>query len=105
MGPLTDVQGNPLKADQIRGNLAKPDSGYRPVSAEEAQQLADQGKLVIVAGPDHVSTVRPDNLPGQNVPGKGPVIANVGTNNGVMRLNYVFTKSALPEVRFYTPKQ
>jgi RHS repeat-associated protein len=105
MGPLTDAQGNPLRADQIRANLANPHSGYRPVSAAEAQQLANQGKLVIVAGPGHVSTVRPDNVPGENVPGKGPVVANVGTNNGVMRLNYVFTKSALPEVRFYTPNQ
>jgi RHS repeat-associated protein len=105
MGPLTDAHGNPLKADQIRANLAKPDSGYKPVSAAEAEQLANQGKLVIVAGPGHVSTVRPDNIPGQNVPGKGPVIANVGRDNGVLRLNYVFTKSALPEVKFYTPNQ
>ena len=28
----------------------KPDSGYRKVSAKKAQQLANEGKLVIIAG-------------------------------------------------------
>jgi hypothetical protein len=103
MGPLTDAHGTPLLANQIGANLAKSGSGYHQVSADEAQKLANQGKLVVVAGPGHVATVRPDT--GQKVPGRGPIIANVGRNNGVMRLNYVFGKSALPDVKFYTPNQ
>jgi hypothetical protein len=104
MGALTDAHGNALKANQIGANLAGSNSGYHEVSATEAQSLANQGTLVIVAGPGHVSTVRPDNI-GENVPGSGPVIANVGRDNGVLRLNYVFTSSAMPEVKFYTPNQ
>ena len=91
MGPLTDAHGVPLKADQIGANLAKPGSGYKQVSADQAQQLADQGKLVIVAGPGHVATVRPDN--GQPVAGHGPIIANVGKTNGVKRLSGVSPES------------
>lgn len=105
MGPLTNSHGTPLHANEIVSNLAKPESGYKPVSAIEAQRLANQGTIVLVAGPDHVATVRPDTIPGQQVPGKGPVIANVGKVNGVLRLNYVFTKNALPAVKFYTPSE
>jgi RHS repeat-associated protein len=103
MAPLTDAHGNPLRADQITANLAKSGSGYHQVSADQAQLLANQGKLVVVAGPGHVATVRPDT--GQKVPGRGPLIANIGATNGVMRLNYVFRKSDLPHVEFYTPNQ
>ena len=101
MGPLTGARGVPLKADQIGANLAKPGSGYKQVSTDQAQQLANQGKLVIVAGPGHVATVRPDT--GQIQAGHGPIIANVGQDNGVMRLSRVFTRSAMPNVKFYTP--
>ena len=103
MRPLINTNGVPLKADQIGTNLAKPGSGYRQVSANQAQQLADQGKLVIVAGPGHVATVRTDT--GQVLMGHGPIIANVGKANGVKRLSYVFTQRAMPEVKFYTPSQ
>ena len=103
MGPLTDAQGHPLMANQISANLAKSGSGYRTVSADEAQQLATNGALVIVTGPGHVATVRPDI--GQIVAGRGPIIANVGKINGVMRLSRVFKKSAMPDVKFYTPNQ
>jgi hypothetical protein len=104
MGALTDAHGNDLRANQIGANLAGANSGYHQVSAAEAQQLANQGILVIVAGPGHVSTVRPDNI-GESAPGRGPAIANVGRDNGVLRLSLVFTKSAMPQVRFYTPNQ
>ena len=103
MGPLTDMRGNPEKADQIRANLAKPDSGYKQISADEAQKLANRGELVIVVGPGHVATIRPDT--GDKFPGHGPIVANVGASNGVMRLSRVFRKSAMPDVKFYTPKQ
>lgn len=59
--------------------------------------------MVIVAGPGHVATVAPDT--GQVLPGRGPIIANVGATNGAMRLSYVFKKDALPNVKFYTPNE
>ena len=101
MGPLTDVHGNALGPDQMGKNLAKPGSGYHEVSADAAQELANQGVFVMVVGPGHVASVRPDT--GEKITGSGPIIANVGANNGVLRLNYVFTTSALPSVKFYTP--
>jgi len=105
MTPFLDAGGKDLSSTQIGKNLAKPDSGYRPVTAEEAQRLADQGKLVVVTGPGHVATVRPDNVPGQTLPpGSGPVIANVGSTNGTLRLNYVFKSDDRKKVQYYTPK-
>jgi RHS repeat-associated protein len=105
MAPLTDAQGNALLANSMAANLAKPGSGYRSVTAAEAQSLANQGKFVIVAGPGHVSTVRPNNVPGQTTPAghRAPLIANVGSRNGVLGVNYVFQKSQLSQVRYFTP--
>ena len=103
MGPLSNAKGKPLLADQIRANLAKPGSGYHGVSAAEATQLAPQGVVVFVTGPGHIATVAADQS--QKLPGSGPIISNVGYKNGDMRLNYVFPKSDLPQVRFYTPNQ
>ena len=103
MGPLTNANGTPLGADQVRVNLAKPGSGYHMVSPANATQLAPHGVLVFVTGPGHVATVAADQ--NQKLPGRGPIISNVGYRNGDMRLDYVFPKSDMPEVRFYTPNQ
>jgi hypothetical protein len=65
--------------------------------------LAGKGIVVFVTGPGHIATVAADQ--NQNLPGRGPIIANVGYKNGDMRLDYVFPKSDMPEVRFYTPNQ
>jgi hypothetical protein len=104
VGPLLDQNGYPLQANIIAQNLANPSSGYVAITAADAQNLADQGKLVIVVGPNQVSTVRPDNIPNVVAPtGNGPVIANVGANNVSLRLSDVFQGSDLSRVRFYTP--
>lgn len=103
--PLTDSHGNPLEAEKIRANLAMPGSGYRPVSAPEAQLLANQGILVIVTGPGHVATVRPDNISGASSLGSGPVIANVARLNQVVRLSRVFKPSDRPEVKYFAPNR
>ncbi len=104
MGPLLDQNGYPLQANIIAQNIANPNSGYVAVTAADAQNLADQGKLVIVVGPNQVSTVRPDNIPNVVAPsGNGPVIANIGANNVSLRLSDVFQASDLSRVRFYTP--
>ena len=101
---LEDDGGYALLANVMRANMAKAGSGYTAVSADQAQALANKGELVIVAGPGHVATVRPDIDPSKTYPGRGPLIANVGANNGIMRLNYVFTKDMMPQVKFYVPK-
>ena len=103
MGPLTDAHGNPLLADQIRANLARSDSGYHLVSVTEAVQLAVHNVVVFVTGPGHIATVAANQ--NQNLPGRGPIIANVGYRNGDMRLDYIFPKNDMPEVRFYTPNK
>jgi hypothetical protein len=99
MRPLVDAGGNPLLAGDMAANLARPGSGYRPVSAGEAQTLADQGKLVIVTGQGYVATVRPDT--GDKLPGKGVIVAEIGRLNQIHRLEYAFSKATLPSVRFY----
>jgi len=104
MGPLLDQNGHPLPANIIAQNLASPNNGYVAITAADAQNLADQGKLVIVVGPNQVSTVRPDNIPNVAAPsGNGPVIANVGANNASVRLSDAFPTSDLSHVKFYTP--
>lgn len=103
MGPLTDRDGKALPADIMRANLARPDSGYTEVPAAEAQRLANHGLLVIVTGPGHVATVRPDTVGGESIPGTGPALANVARPNHLVRLSRAFKRSAFPEVRFYTP--
>jgi hypothetical protein len=104
MTPFTNSDGTSAKSTQINENLAKPGSGYKPVSEAQAVKLAREGKLVIVAAPGHVATVRPDNIPGQTrPPGSGPVIANVGRTNGILSLNYVFKPNERKKVQYYTP--
>jgi hypothetical protein len=103
LGPLVDKQGRPLLANQMASNLATPHSGYHVVSAEQAQQLANRGKIVIATGVGlgHVETASPDT--GQPFPGHGLVIGMIGYRNGFMRLNETFTHSDLSRVKFYTP--
>jgi len=103
LGPLSDANGNAVLANTMAKRMAATGSGYKEVSAEVAQELADQGEFVIVTGPGHVATVRPNNVAGENPTGRGPVIANVGRTNGVLRLNYVFRAGDRPEVRYFTP--
>jgi hypothetical protein len=84
----------PATANEMADNLASAAAagkGYRVVTREEAQKLANQGKLVIATQPapkhGHVATVRPDNLYNEPAPteGEGPVISNVGRTVGVKR--------------------
>jgi RHS repeat-associated protein len=109
-GDLADKKGNFINANTQAQDLAKS-SDYREVTPKEAQSLADQGKLVIVAwespnplASGHTATVRPENVPGDNPPkgSKGPLINNVGRSVGVMGANYAFRKGM--EVHYYTPK-
>jgi len=108
-GPLKDSHGKALLANQIGANLAEAGSGYRPVSAGEAQELANEGEFVlgsaILSGHGHIAPVRPDNIPGEIVPGAGPVFANVGRTNALLRLSGVFRARDTSKVKFYTPSQ
>jgi hypothetical protein len=107
-GPLTGVDANQM-GENLRNSAADANGGYRSVSATEAQQLADQGKLVIGAqynpnGSGHVATVRPSILPEKLPPGRGPVIVHIGNSVGIVRENYAFRNDAANPVNYYTPR-
>jgi hypothetical protein len=103
----------PAMANELADHLANS-SAYRVVTAQEAQALANQGKLVIGVQKDvhhgHVATVRPDNLYNEKAPniGEGPVISTVGRIVGIHRAhaddqhktNRAFLSG--PEI-YYTP--
>jgi hypothetical protein len=112
-GPLVDKKGDALSASEQAANLAMASSPYRQVSASDAQQLANEGKLVIVAysnpdpdGHGHVATVRPQGLEGDTLlnpeSSRGPLINNIGESTGVTGQNWVFTKNM--KVYYYTPR-
>src|SRR5262249_17082786 len=109
MGPLTDKKGNPVLANQQARNLATSNE-YKEVTPEEAQQIANDGGLVIAAyenpngGSGRLTTVRPEGVPGDSPPkgGKGPLLNDIGANTRVANQNYAFGKGKT--VRYYTPK-
>jgi hypothetical protein len=105
----------------------RPDSAYRQVGAREAQRLANSGKLVLAsyvnlspflpgithpkgatAPPGHVATLRPEGLARdegriyKRGSGSGPLIAQVGRDNEVMRQTWAIDKRNL--VLYYTPR-
>ena len=102
----------PAMANEIANNL-KSSKSYRIVTAQEAQALANQGRLVIGVQPNkghgHVATVRPDNLYNETAPtgGQGPVMNNIGHLVGIHRVqgtsrgNTAFLSGSQPI--YYTP--
>ncbi|HET6843357.1 MAG TPA: RHS repeat-associated core domain-containing protein [Candidatus Angelobacter sp.] len=108
LAPLTDKNGNPLKANQQAENLANS-KDYKEVTPQEAQKIADAGGLVVVAydnpgGHGHLTTVRPEGVQGDDPPkgGKGPLLNDIGSKDRVQNQNYAFRKGS--EIHFYTPK-
>jgi RHS repeat-associated protein len=103
---LTDKKGNPLRAKDIAKALADPKNGYVEVTSDKGQQLANKGTPVVYAGPGHVGLLRPEGVPYDKPQGnpKFPLANDIGANHGVLRMNRVFRKSALPEVKYYVPK-
>lgn len=100
-GALTNPKnGQPALANQIAANLGKSGSGYRQISPQEAQQLANQGKLVIAVQPHrghgHVATVRPGGS------GSDPLINNIGKHVDIRPASRAFYSS--PAVKYYTPQ-
>ena len=93
----------PAMANEMADKLAHS-KDYRVITAEEAQALANQGKLVVAVQPDgkhgHVATVRPDNLYSETAPtaGSGPVMNNIGRAVGIRRAG-----GAKPEERAFLP--
>jgi RHS repeat-associated protein len=98
---LEDSRGSALLANQMGENLAAGISSYMEVDSSRAQRYANAGMLVIVTGPGHVATVRPDIYPEGTYPGRGILLANVGRLNGVMRLSKVFRESDWVKIRYY----
>jgi uncharacterized protein affecting Mg2+/Co2+ transport len=101
---LVDASGHALRAASMVSNLSSS-SNYRAVSAQDATALANQGELVIVAGPGHVATLRPEPAAGDATTflGRGPLHADVGRTVGVYRLTQAWGKTKQPSVVFYTP--
>src|SRR5262249_13129169 len=75
----------PGMANSIIDRLARS-KGYRVLTADEAQSLANRGRLVVGVQPHHgnghVATVGPDNLYNGTAPtaGRGPGMNHIGNS-------------------------
>ena len=84
-------------------------SDYVEVSPAKAQELADEGKLVIGAwanpggGHGHVVTVRPEGIAGDAPPHGStlPLVNDIGASDRVAGKNYAFARG--DAVHYYTP--
>ncbi len=91
---LVNQNGTPNLANTDAKTLANSNA-WRPVSPQEAQNLANQGVTVVgvvaEAGHGHIVTVRPELLPGTQDVGKyGPLVNNIGGHVGVTNGNNAF---------------
>jgi len=114
-GPLTDTQGQPVLANTMAANLAteaaNPNGTWTEVSQSQAVATAGQGNLVLATqanpgGHGHVATVRVPGQQGESgreARGRGPVVSNVGSTNGVGRTSQYFSSDQ--PVHYYTPTQ
>ena len=102
-GGLVDANGRALRANDMVAGL-KANRNFRAVSADQATALANQGELVVAAGPGHVSTIRPEpSGPGaESYRGRGPLHADVGRNVGIYRFNYAWGADKRAQVVFFT---
>lgn len=106
LGPLGNSMNTPYTANQMAQNLALS-TAYKDVTPEQAQQMADQGRLVIGAwhnpgGHGHVVTVRPQGVPGDQPAGNtGPLLNDIGRNDCVARQSGAFEPT--DRVDYYTP--
>jgi hypothetical protein len=104
---LSDAGGNNYTANTQINNLANPENGFHEVTPEEAQTLANSGVVVLAtqhgSRHGHIATVRPEGVPGDTPVGRhGPLLANVGPQNGVMHQSAVFTP-AHGAIVYYAP--
>ena len=113
MGPLSTSSNNPsfpgINANTQCNNLSKS-SAYKAVSEAMAQDLANQGILVIsswynnsAGGHGHVAPVRPLNVPGdpKEIGGSGALISNVGGHVNIVKRSGAYPKGST--VIYYTP--
>ncbi len=108
-GVLYDAKGNNYDANTQINNLANSANGFHAVTPEQAQALGDKGVLVFGtqhgARHGHITTVRPEGIPGDNPRGRsGPILANIGIFNGVAHQSAVFTP-AHGAIIYYAPNQ
>ncbi len=101
---LVDQNGNPNLANTDARTLANSPS-WRPVTPEEAQNLADKGVTVVGVVAEnphgHIVTVRPELEPGvQTALGQGPLINNIGGSVGIANANSVFRRD---DPTYYAP--
>ena len=91
---LVNAHGQPNLANTDAQTLANSPA-WRPVTPEEAQNLANQGVTVVgvisETGHGHIATVRPELLPGtQDVAAHGPLVNNIGGHVGITNGNNAF---------------
>ena len=112
---ISKAVGAPMK-DLYRGNryaLANEaaqqlanSSEWHEVLPKDAQNLANQGTLVIGVQPNghgHMATVRPETMPGVAASlGQAPIVNNVGEDVNVVAAARAF-KSSLAPPRYYAP--
>jgi hypothetical protein len=113
VGPFLNEDGIARDAND-QAEYLRSSSDYRVVQPDEAQKLANEGVLVIVAwkSPDltrhgHVATVRPNDIstdpkPDGTRPNRGPLINNIGPDRRIEGENYSFSGDKV--VEYYTPK-
>jgi RHS repeat-associated protein len=122
-----EAQANEMY-DTLTAQAARPDGEYRQVSPAEAQQLANQGKLVIAAqknlgtGSGHVSPVSPGSISPTSIrrfqAGNNPTIGNIGNdqpgspacpnpNTASQRASCVFSRdeSSMTDVSYFAPRE
>jgi hypothetical protein len=113
--------GTPAVANDAGRYLAteakQPTGSWRALEPSEAQDLANQGTVVIGVqrntGQDangnpnhgHIVTVRPELIPGEAESlGQGPIVNNIGRTRTVQPAQSVFEKDGGP-VLYYGPSR
>jgi len=119
-GPLQDLMyssGEYVEANNAANHL-QASKNWQQVSAIEAQDLANQGTVVIgvqrYPGSDpstgmpnhgHMVTVRPEDHPGlAEMQGEAPIVNNIGARRNVVPADQAFPDGTRP-VRYYAPRQ
>ena len=94
-------------------NLASFDQYRKILNPGEAQRLATQGDLVIIAweNPDgsqsgHIATIRPEGVEGDDLSANSrlPLVNDIGKRVRVSGINGAFGPDKIPDIHYYTPR-
>jgi len=92
------------QAAKLAQAAATPGTGWQQIGVGDAQNKANEGKLVVMAwgnanGHGHTVTVRPDT--GNAQAASNPTVANISTQNAVIRYHGAFGGDKRPQVKVY----